>query len=180
MINEIKQIQANAKLLHSAQEVELALDNMAEQINLRLLDSNPLVLCVMNGGVVAAGKLLTRLAMPLTVDAINASRYQNKTAGGTIEWVLKPVTSLQDRTVLIVDDVLDEGITLAAIKQYCLDQGATAVYSAVLIEKDLGHEKPTQADFIGLTVPNLYLFGYGMDYKGYLRNAPGIFACQTV
>jgi hypoxanthine phosphoribosyltransferase len=132
----------------------------------------------MNGGVVMAGKLLTRLTMPLNVDAINASRYRNQTAGGAIEWVLKPRLPLQGRTVLIIDDVLDEGITLAAIHQFCLEEGAEAVYSAVLVDKDLGHTKPISADFVGLQVGNRYIFGYGMDYKGYLRNAPGIYACQ--
>jgi hypoxanthine phosphoribosyltransferase len=178
MLKEIKRTQANADLLYSEKEVEAALDTMAEQINVLLADRDPLLLCVMNGGIVVAGKLITRLNIPLTVDAINASRYQNQTSGGSIEWILKPGTPLKDRTVLIIDDVLDEGITLAAIYQYCLDQGATSVYSAVLVDKLLDHEKPITADFIGLKVDNRYLFGYGMDYKGYLRNASGIYACK--
>lgn len=178
MLDEIKQVAAHAEMLHSEREVEAALDRMAEQINHILADRNPLVLCVMNGGVVAAGKLLTRLTMQLNVDAINASRYQNQVAGGTIGWVLKPTVPLNNRTVLIIDDVLDEGITLAAIQQFCRDEGAAAVYSAVLIEKIMDHQKPARADFVGLSVPNRYLFGYGMDYKGYLRNAAGIFACK--
>ncbi len=180
MLKEIKYIQANADLLYNEQEVETALDKMAEQINVLLADRNPLLLCVMNGGIVVAGKLITRLSIPLTIDAINASRYQNQTAGGSIEWVLKPGTPLKDRTILIIDDILDEGITLAAIYRYCLEQGATSVYSAVLVNKMLDHEKPVTADFIGLEVADRYLFGYGMDYKGYLRNAAGIYACREI
>jgi hypoxanthine phosphoribosyltransferase len=178
MLEEIKHVQATADLLHSEQEVEAAIDKMAQQINIALADRNPLLLCVMNGGVVTFGKLLTRLTIPLTIDAINASRYQNLTSGGSIDWLVKPETPLEGRTVLIVDDILDEGITLQALYQYCRDQGATAVYSAVLVDKILDHEKPVTADFIGLKVENHYVFGYGMDYKGYLRNAPGIFACK--
>jgi len=178
MLEEIKHVQATADLLHSEQEVEAAIDKMAQQINIALAERNPLLLCVMNGGIPTFGKLLTRLTMPLTIDAINASRYQNKTSGGSIEWLVKPETPIKDRTVLIVDDILDEGITLQTICQYCREQGATAVYSAVLVDKILGHEKPVAADFIGLKVENRYLFGYGMDYKGYLRNAPGIYACK--
>lgn len=178
MLNEIKRVQAQAELLHNEQEVEAALDKMAAQINPLLANTSPIVLCVINGGIVVAGKLLTRLTMPLNLDSINASRYQNQVAGGAVEWLLKPQLPLKDRTVLIVDDVLDEGITLATIHQYCLDQAAAAVYSAVLIDKDLGKEKPIRADFVGLTVPGHYLFGYGMDYKGYLRNAAGIYACR--
>jgi hypoxanthine phosphoribosyltransferase len=178
MLNEIKTIQETADLLFSEQEVEAALDKIAGQINHQLAELNPLLLCVINGGIVIAGKLVTRLTFPLTIDCINASRYQNQTTGGNIEWILKPSTPLKDRTILIVDDILDEGITLATIHDYCLEQGATAVYSAVLLDKILSHNKPISADFIGLEVENRYLFGYGMDYKGYLRNVPGIYACK--
>jgi hypoxanthine phosphoribosyltransferase len=153
---------------------------MAADINSQLADAEPLVLCVMNGGIVVAGKLLTRLTMPLTIDAINASRYKNQTFGTGIEWILKPRAVLTDRTVLIIDDILDQGITLAAIYEYCIEQGARAVYSEVLIDKKIGRDKPIQANFVGLECKNRYIFGYGMDYKGYCRNAAGIFACKEL
>lgn len=178
MLKEINQVEATADLLYSESEVESALDKMAAQINHELAGRDPLLLCVMNGGIVVAGKLITRLKIPLTMDAINASRYQNRTSGSQIEWILKPGTPIKDRSILIIDDILDEGITLKAIIDYCLEQGATSVYTAVLVDKILNHEKPAKADFIGLTTPNRYLFGYGMDYKGYLRNASGIYACK--
>lgn len=180
MHKEIKQVEAIADLLFSESEVEAALDKMAGQINHALAERDPLLLCVMNGGIVVAGKLITRLTIPMTIDAINASRYQNRISGSEIEWILKPQTPLKGRTVLIIDDILDEGITLEAIIAYCLNEGAESVYSAVLVEKMLDREKPVKADFIGLQTPNRYLFGYGMDYKGYLRNASGIFACQEL
>lgn len=178
MLEEINRVRATADLLHSEQEVEAAIDKIAQEINIAFADRNPLVLCVINGGIVAAGKLLPRLTIPLTLDSIHASRYQNQTSGGSVKWLVQPETPLKDRTVLIVDDILDEGITLEAIYDYCREQGATAVYSAVLVDKILDHQKTVTADFIGLRVVNRYLFGYGMDYKGYLRNAPGIYACK--
>lgn len=178
MLEEIKHVKATADLLHNKQAVDAAIDAIAQKVNLLLADRNPIFLCVMNGGLAFGGELLTRLTIPLTVDAINASRYQNQISGSTIEWILKPKTPLQGRTVLIVDDILDEGLTLKEIYRYCLTEGATSVYSAVLVDKILDHEKPVQADFVGLSVENRYLFGYGMDYKGYLRNMPGIYACQ--
>ena len=178
MLNELQQMQENAELLYDEASVEAALDKMAADINSQLADTDPVVLCVMNGGIVIAGKLLTRLTMPLTIDAINASRYKNQTFGTGIEWILKPRVCLQDRTILIIDDILDEGITLAAIHHYCQEQGAKAIYSAVLIDKNIGRDKPIQADFVGLETENRYLFGYGMDYKAYCRNAAGIYACK--
>lgn len=180
MLNEIMQVQKTARLLHPFNEVESAIDAMAEKINSCLADTNPVILCVMNGGIIITGKLITRLTFPLTLDAINVSRYGRQTTGSDLNWLHKPVSSLQDRTVLIVDDILDEGITLNAIYQYCQEQGANQIFSAVLVEKQLNKIKPIQADFIGLSVANHYLYGYGMDYKGYLRNAAGIYACTEL
>ncbi|OAI10588.1 hypoxanthine-guanine phosphoribosyltransferase [Methylomonas lenta] len=180
MLNEIKQIEQDAVLLHDEQAVEAALDKMAIEITHQLTDKNPLILCVINGGIIATGKLLPRLKFPLTLDSIHASRYRNQTSGSEIHWLFKPSTPLKGRNVLIVDDILDEGHTLKALVDWCQQQAATSVYSAVLLDKDLGCEKPIQADFVGLQVANHYLFGYGMDYKGYLRNATGIYACKEL
>jgi len=178
MLNEINTVLAEADLLVNEQQIAAAISKIAEQINSQLADRNPLVLCVMNGGLVFMGQLLPQLTIALNLDSIHASRYHNQTSGGAIEWVNTPRTSIKGRTVLIVDDILDEGITLAAIYEYCLAHGATSIYSAVLVNKLLGHSKVIFADFIGLNLENRYLFGYGMDYKGYLRNAPGIYACK--
>ena len=177
MLSEIKQVQQSAQLLHSVAVVENPIQVMADKINARLANANPIVLCVMNGGIVVTGQLITRLDFPLTLDAINVSRYGNQTSGSQLNWLQKPVSSLEGRVVLIVDDILDQGITLDAIYQYCQAQGASQIYSAVLVEKQLDIIKPIQADFIGLSVADHYVYGYGMDYKGYLRNAAGIYAC---
>ena len=180
MLKKINQVKASADLLYTEEEVETAIDRMASDINTALDKKNPLILCVMNGGVVISGKLLTRLSISCTFDAINLSRYGKETSGGQINWIQTPRSDLKDRTVLIVDDILDQGLTLEAIIGYCREQGAKAIYCAVLVNKILANKKPVTADFIGLEVENRYLFGYGMDYKGYLRNAAGIYACSTL
>lgn len=180
MLEEIDHVKKHAFCLHDEKAVESALDTMADAITEKLKHSNLLVLCVINGGIIATGKLLPKLNFPLTLDSIHASRYRNATSGSDIHWLFKPTTPLQDRTILIVDDILDEGHTLKAIVDYCLEQGASAVYTAALLNKKLGIEKPIKADFVGIDVENHYLFGYGMDYKGYLRNAAGIYACKEV
>ena len=180
MLDEIKQVEADAICLYNTDQLETALDNMASAISEKLQNSNPLVLCVINGGIITTGKLLPRLRFPLTMDSVQATRYRNATTGSDVHWLLKPSTALTDRTILIVDDILDEGHTLAAIIEWCKQQGATAVYSAVLLEKQLEQSKPVAADFVGLEVANHYLFGFGLDYKGYLRNANGIFACKEI
>ncbi len=174
----IKQIFARAKCLYSSSAIEQALQGMADVIHKDLQDEDPVVLCVLIGGVVLTGKLLTLLDFPLQVDYIHATRYGDKTTGSRLEWVAKPRVSLKGRTVLIVDDILDRGVTLAGIVDYCREQGAKEIKTAVLVEKEVSRpdDAVQKADYTGVVVENRYVFGYGMDYKGYLRNAPGIFA----
>ena len=180
ILEEIRHVEQTAELIHDGAAVEDALDRLAREIGAVLAESNPLVLTVLNGGIIFAGQLLPRLNFPLQLDAINASRYRGQTHGQHIEWLLQPSMPLAGRAILLLDDVLDEGITLAEVVKYCRANGAASVHIAVLIDKQLGRERPCRADFIGLEAPNRYLFGYGMDYKNYLRNAPGIYACTTV
>lgn len=177
MLETIKQVQARSRCIFDETRVEAALDQLAINITARLAERNPVVLCVMNGAIVTVGKLVTRLRFPLQIDYIHATRYRNKTSGGQLEWKAHPTLSLKDRSVLIVDDILDEGLTLEQIVAYCQQAGANEVLTAVLVNKKLESKKSgIKADFVALETGNHYLFGYGMDYKGYLRNAPGIFA----
>ncbi len=165
-----------ADVLYTKSEVESALDKLAQDITAKLGDTDPIVLCIMLGGLVPTGKLIDRLTFPLHLNYVHATRYDGATSGGDLRWVAKPGCSLQGRVVLLVDDILDEGLTLAAIHQACLALGASRVYSAVLVEKKHDRKNSYQASFVGLEVEDRYVFGYGMDYKGYLRNAPGIYA----
>jgi hypoxanthine phosphoribosyltransferase len=170
----------NAELLYSTEEVEHAISRMADEITAALENTNPLVLPVMVGGVILTGKLVSQLHFPLQMDYVHATRYRSSTSGSTISWLKKPEKSLTDKTVLLVDDILDEGITLAAIIDYCYEAGAKKVLTAVLVEKELQIEKPIKkADFMGLTIPEHYVFGYGMDYHEYHRNIAGIYAVKT-
>ena len=171
-----QQLLDQATLIYSAETVASAINRLGIEITQALATTEPVVICVMGGGVVFAGQLLTQLSFPLELDYVHASRYQNKTVGLTLDWKALPQLDLSGRTVLIVDDILDEGITLLAIQEKCLALGAKQVLSAVLVEKTLDHAKPIRADFVGLTVPNRYVFGYGMDAYGWWRNLPGIYA----
>lgn len=175
---KIKGVSSRARCLYNSDQIERALKNMATAIHADLQDENPIVLCVLIGGVVLTGKLLTLLDFPLQMDYIHASRYGDELVGSQLKWVVKPRLSLKGRTVLIVDDILDHGITLAGIIDYCNEQGALAVKTAVLVEKEVDRQAPAvqKADYTGIIVENRYVYGYGMDYQGYLRNAPGIFA----
>jgi hypoxanthine phosphoribosyltransferase len=171
-----QQLLERAQLIHSSEAVAMAIVRLSQEITTALEDTSPIVICVMGGGIVFAGQLLTQLNFPLEVDYVHASRYQNNTVGKTLTWQALPKSNLTNRTVLLVDDILDEGITLLAIKEKCLELGAKNVLSAVLVEKKLSHTKPIAADFVGLEVPNAYVFGYGMDAYGWWRNLSAIYS----
>jgi hypoxanthine phosphoribosyltransferase len=179
-IEKANKVLAEADLLVSGAEVEVAIKRMALEITSQLKESRPVLLCVMNGGLIFTGQLLTRLEFPLEVDYVHATRYGHEINGAKLQWTVRPQLDLKGRTVLLLDDILDEGITLAAIADYCRQQGATEVFMAALVEKlHLRKVSPgMRADFTGIEVGDRFLFGYGLDYKGYWRNAPGIYAVK--
>lgn len=168
---------AGAQKLFSQAQVQRALARMAGEINQRLPADEPVVvLGIMNGALVTLGELLTQLQFPLELDYVQATRYGLGETGGLLEWQRCPQVSLAGRLVLIVDDILDQGITLEAIVVYCRKAKTRAVYTAVLTRKQLPFAPAIEADFVALEVPDCYVFGYGMDYQGLWRNAPGIYS----
>lgn len=165
-----------ADCLYDAAAVDAAVHRLAGEVSAVLAGDNPLLLCPMTGGVVLAGHLLPLLDFPLEFDYVHATRYEGSLSGGDLAWKVIPSTSLAGRQVLIVDDVLDRGVTLAALVDFCRREGAAGVHTLVLVDKRCRREADIEADFVGLTAPDRYLFGWGMDYRGYLRNVPGIYA----
>lgn len=176
---ELARVQRQARCLADAATVEAAMDQVARRLTARLSERTPILLGVMTGGVVPLAMLLKRLAFPLQVDYAHLSRYGAATSGGEITWSRRPPPELRGRSVLVVDDILDHGLTLAALLEECRRLGAAEVLSCVLVTKDLPRRSGlAAADFSALTVPDAYVFGYGMDYKTWLRNAPGIYAVE--
>lgn len=174
---EARAVLAGAELIHSAEAVQAAVAEVGARIKASLGDANPVLLCVMSGAVPFAGHLMTHLDFPLDFDYLHASRYGANTSGNEkLTWRSGPWITLKGRTVLVVDDILDEGVTLAAICERLRQMGAARVLTAVFAEKETGRSKPLQADFVGLSVPDKFVFGFGMDICGAWRNLPAIYA----
>ena len=170
-------VAARARCLFTRDQIATALDQMAAGIDRDLATKNPVMLCVVTGGILTVSELALRLAFPMEIDYIHASRYGDEISGGELQWHHKPQTKLDGRAVLLVDDIFDQGATLAGITDYCKQQGAASVHSAVLVDKK--HDRKLTAlrpDYVGLTVDDVYIYGFGMDYRGYLRNQDGIYA----
>jgi hypoxanthine phosphoribosyltransferase len=168
----------SADLLWDENQVREAIARLAGEITAKLRDRYPLVLAVMGGSIFFAGNLLPLLRFPLEFDYVHASRYGKATSGGRIVWTVEPRENVKGRVVLVLDDILDGGETLAAIRDRVKALGAAEVFSAVLTDKDIGRAKPAVPDFVGLKLPNRYVFGCGMDVSGAWRNLPAIYAVK--
>jgi len=181
--DKAKAMMADAEEIFDSATVQRAVDKVAQQLNQRFNEDDsapfPLVLGVMGGAVVFCGQLLTRLKFPLEFDYMHVTRYGEKDQGGKIEWKVVPRSNVQGRTVIVLDDILDEGETLAHVKERLLEMGAAEVILAVFADKDIGKAKPAKPDYVGLVLPNRFVVGYGMDAYGYWRNLPGIWAIRT-
>jgi hypoxanthine phosphoribosyltransferase len=170
----------HAELLTSPEQVQEAVQRVAAELNRRFGDPDeqafPLVLGVMGGAVVFTGNVLPQLDFPLEFDYIHVTRYGDEDQGGQVVWKVIPRQSVEGKTIIVLDDILDEGETLAHVKQRLLAMGAKKVIVAVFADKDLGRKKPIEADIVGLTIPNRFVVGFGMDVHGYWRNLPGLWA----
>lgn len=168
---------AGAELIHDEAVLKAAIARLGDEIDVAL-DLQPAVfMTVMQGALPFAGQLATRIRAPIVFDYVHATRYRGENSGGELDWRKRPATALAGTTVLLVDDILDEGHTLKAIRDYCLAEGAARVLIAVLCEKRHDRCVPgLAADFVGVEVPDRYVFGYGMDFSEQGRNLPGIYA----
>ena len=174
---------ARAEELVDARGVQFAIDQAAVRIAVELRDANPIVMCVMNGGLPYTAELLKRFDFPLELGYVHVGRYDNTTEGGILNWYARPNIDFGKRDVLIVDDVLDKGTTLAALVAWAADAGANRVQTTVLVSKDLiadgvDDERRVEIDYVALRLPDRYLFGCGMDYQGYWRNLTSIYALR--
>lgn len=179
-LDNFENILETAECLCSQDEINAALDKMGEAITAKLKDTHPIILGVMVGALIPMGHLLTRLRFPLEADYLHATRYRGEMRGGDLHWLVEPHIKLTDRTVLIMDDVMDGGLTLSAIIDYCKQAGAKAVYTAVMVDKVRKREPGVnfEPDFVGLKVEDRFIFGFGLDYHGYWRNLPAIYAVK--
>src|SRR3954465_3588384 len=168
----------NSDPIAGAEEVQAAVHRGAEEVRAKLAKSYPVVLVVMGGAVIFAGHVLPLLRFPIDLDYIHASRYGAQTVGANVDWRVKPPASVRGRAVLVLDDILDGGQTMDAIREQLLGLGAQSFHCAVLVEKKLKVKKPIHADFVGLEIEDRFVFGYGMDAKGFWRNLPEIRAMR--
>lgn len=180
IIDEVDSVRAQADIVCDAASVSAAYDRLAQAITRDYAGRNPLILAVMIGGLQPTAELTGRLMFPFQLDYLHATRYRGATTGGGLVWKRKPDVTLEGREVLVVDDILDEGHTLVAIREALTAMKPATLRVAVLAEKK--HDRRAAgaiAEYIGLAVPDRYVFGCGMDYKEYWRQLPAIHAVRS-
>ena len=175
--SDFSQIVNNSELLIEKKAVDSSMEKMSKKIEAELGDKNLIILTIMNGGLYPTALFMRYFQSNCELDYIHLSRYGNKTTGGLPYWHRKPQKNIKNRNVLVIDDILDQGITLGEAIRECHDSGAKSVYSAVMVKKNISIRKGIQeSDFYAINLPNKYLFGSGLDYHGQFRNLDGIFA----
>jgi hypoxanthine phosphoribosyltransferase len=172
----VRRVRRTARQIYSPDDVARALDRMAAKVAQRVRAANPVVLAVMHGGAFAALELCKRFSFPHEFDYVHVTRYRGETHGGRLVWRVRPRASLAGRTVLVVDDILDHGKTLQALDAELERIGVCDRLTAVLVVKRLARVKRPKVTVAGLDVDDLYVFGSGMDYRGYWRALDGIYA----
>lgn len=179
-MKDFASVLANSEVIHDRATIERAIAAMAVAVRNDYAGSVPVFLTVMHGALPFAGLLaleIGALGLDLEFDYLHATRYRGATTGGDLVWKHRPATPLQGRRVLLADDIIDEGHTLAGVRAWCLEQGARDVRIAALAVKQHDRCVPDlRADYAGLDVPDRYVFGYGMDYLEQGRNLPEILA----
>lgn len=170
-------------LVHDRAAIDGAIARVADAIRADYDPAEvPLFLTVMNGGMPFASALamdIGQRGLDLEFDYLHATRYRGQTSGSRLAWLHRPATPLRGRRVLLADDILDEGHTMLAIRRWCEDQGALDIRIAVLVVKT--HDRCVdgiRADYVGLEVPDAYVYGYGMDFHEQGRNLPAIYALR--
>jgi hypoxanthine phosphoribosyltransferase len=170
---------ASAELLFDRAALESVIVDMGRDIDAALDGERAVFLTVMNGALIFAGHLALSIRTDVEFDYVHATRYRGATSGSELHWLREPAVDLTDRTVLLVDDILDEGHTLKAVRDDCMRRGARRVLVVSLCTKQ--HDRLVdgiQADFNGVQLPDRYVFGFGMDYHEQGRNLPGIYALK--
>lgn len=171
------EVRARSKKLVDCKQVGEALDSLAQQLHDLVSNKDPLFVGVMHGGLIPIAQLITRLDFPLELDYIHATRYGNATSGShELHWRVRPAHSLTNRNIVVVDDIYDEGYTLAAVMQKIKELQPKSLMSVVLFNKLHDHKAEFTPDLVGMDIPDHYIFGNGMDYKGYFRNLTDIYA----
>lgn len=161
-----------ATVLVTEEQIEEAVDEIAAKLGDDVRDCHPILVGVLIGAFVFMADLVRRLDFPLEVDFVNASSYGDRTNPDELEIVTDMTLDVTGRHVVIVDDIADTGQTLRALAWMLQERGAATVRTCCLLDKPARRTCDFEADYVGVTIPDQFVVGYGLDYAGNHRNLP--------
>jgi len=161
----------------TSEEIADGVANVADAIRERHRETNPLCIGVLKGAVIFFADLVRKLEFPLTTDFLRIASYgDGMVSGGTLSFTAEPGTEIGDRNVIVVEDIVDTGRTMAALRRYLADRGAASVEVAALLYKPEADEIGRPPEYVAFEIPNRFIVGYGLDYAEEGRNLPGLYA----
>lgn len=162
-------------LFLTAEEIDKAVEQVAEMINIDMQGKTPLFLCILNGAFIFASDLLKKVEVDCEISFVKLSSYQGTKTTNTVRELIGLDESLEDRTVIIIEDIIDTGITMGYTLEKLKKLGATDVRIASLLFKPEAFRMKYAIDYVGIVIPNKFIVGYGLDYDGQGRNLPDIY-----
>lgn len=161
------------RVLYSEEEIQNTIAKLADQLSAEYKDKDPLILCVLTGAVLFTVDLIEKMDIMAQMDFIDVSTYFGGTATtGELKLIHDMTKDVKGRNVLITEDIVDSGRTLQYLVNLLKKRGAKSVKTVSLLNKPEGREFDVNVEYYGFKVPNEFLVGYGLDYKGYYRNLP--------
>lgn len=157
------------------QEIQTAVDRVAEQINTELADEQPLFLTVLNGAFMFAGELMKSVNIPCEITFVRLASYQGTTSTNKVQEILGLSQSIEGRTVVIVEDIVDSGNTMVALIAELKKHNPKSIKIATLLLKPDALKQDIKLDYVALEIPNDFIVGYGLDYDGFGRNLKDIY-----
>ena len=171
MLSESTLLLTNKSILNKIKE-------LGDCISKDYAEQEVVVLCIIKGAMVFCSHLMSHINADVYLDCIDVSRYGSRLEGGELVVKSNPTLNLTNRNLLIVDDMIDQGETLQFVQNYCVNQGAASIKTAVLLQKEHNRKISTEVpiDYCAFTIPDAFVFGFGIDCKGRYRNLPDIYA----
>lgn len=162
-------------LFLTAEDIDKAVEQVAEMINIDMQGRDPLFLCVLNGAFIFASDLLKKVEVNCEISFVKLSSYVGTQSTNTVRELIGLDQVMTDRTVVVIEDIIDTGITMDYTLEKLRKLGASDVRIATLLFKPEAFRKNYPIDYVGIVIPNEFIVGYGLDYDGHGRNLPDIY-----
>ena len=159
----------------SEEDVMQAVHSVAEKMNEDLKNDNPLFICVLNGAFMFASDLMKHINFPCEITFIKLSSYEGIYSTGAVKEILGLNESVVGRNVVIIEDIVDTGVTMERILESLSSKGVKSVKIATFLQKPAALTRNIEVDYVGIKIPNEFIIGYGLDYDGYGRNMKAIY-----